>query len=393
MTDASAPTALPTNGTQAAPPAEEPQSAEFLRELVDAMRGVAESSRDASLAELRTTVESRVETLRAAAADGADELRRRSELDIAAIGDWERDEAERIRAEAEGRRDARRQQLEQQLAEQQSASDREVEATRHRLEEHERDLAAFFQQLAEITDPAAFVAAARRMPQAPEIAPAAAPPPGATAVPAEPPAAEAGTPTDADGETSVGARLAALGFGSRAAEATPASPAEPGDLPDETPPTGESAEHAPDSQLADRLAELDAQLGASTAAAAPAATATEASQATQDEPVAAPEAAPEPADEPAAVHVAVPAGSDTSTAIVVKGLGSFGAITSFKQALERVEGIRGVTLSLGPTGEFVYRASHGADFDLVAAIRTIEGEAATIERAEGSLQVSVSRTR
>ena len=36
--------------------------------------------------------------------------------------------------------------------------------------------------------------------------------------------------------------------------------------------------------------------------------------------------------------------------MIVKGLGSFGAITSFKQSLERVEGVRGVTLSLGPTG-------------------------------------------
>jgi hypothetical protein len=82
-----------------------------------------------------------------------------------------------------------------------------------------------------------------------------------------------------------------------------------------------------------------------------------------------------------------------STAIVVKGLGSFGAITSFKQALERVEGIRGVTLSLGPTGEFVYRASHAAEFDLVGAIRTIEGPSATIDEADGSLQVTVNRGR
>jgi hypothetical protein len=52
-----------------------------------------------------------------------------------------------------------------------------------------------------------------------------------------------------------------------------------------------------------------------------------------------------------------------------------------------------VTLSLGPTGEFVYRASHAAEFDLEAAIRAIEGDSATIDRSDGSFQVTVSRTR
>jgi hypothetical protein len=77
----------------------------------------------------------------------------------------------------------------------------------------------------------------------------------------------------------------------------------------------------------------------------------------------------------------------------VKGLGSFGAITSFKQSLERVEGVRGVTLSLGPTGEFVYRASHAGEFDLKAAITSIEGPTATIEETDGTLVVTLSRGR
>jgi hypothetical protein len=78
---------------------------------------------------------------------------------------------------------------------------------------------------------------------------------------------------------------------------------------------------------------------------------------------------------------------------MVKGLGSFGAITSFKQALERADGIRGVTLSLGPGGEFVYRASHAPGFDLVAAIRAIEGQGAEIDEADGSLMVTINRGR
>ena len=83
-----------------------------------------------------------------------------------------------------------------------------------------------------------------------------------------------------------------------------------------------------------------------------------------------------------------------ATAIVVHGLGSFGAITSFKQALERVDGVQGISLSLGPTGEFVYRATHAADFDLVAAIEQIERGAAQIDREpDGSLRVVVQRSR
>ena len=92
--------------------------------------------------------------------------------------------------------------------------------------------------------------------------------------------------------------------------------------------------------------------------------------------------------------VAPGAPGEVATAIVVHGLGSFGAITSFKQALERVDGVHGISLSLGPTGEFVYRATHEAEFDLVAAIEQIEHGGAQIERQpDGSLRVVVQRGR
>src|SRR4029079_17862105 len=96
-------------------------------------------------------------------------LRRAADLDLQGVGDWERDETERIKAEAETRREARRTKLDQQLTEHRAASEREVEATRARLADHERDLAAFFAQLGEISDPAAFVAAAKRMPRPPNL--------------------------------------------------------------------------------------------------------------------------------------------------------------------------------------------------------------------------------
>jgi hypothetical protein len=346
------PAPAPAPSPEPAVPHVENEPSPFLRELVDAMRGVAEASRDTSLAELRTSLDERVEELRAAAAERAEELRRRSDHDVTAIGEWERSEIERVRAEAEQRRDARRAKLERELTDHQAASDRDTEATRRRLADYERELAAFFADLAEIQEPAAFVAAAKRMPPPPDLGRAA---------------------NGADGTS--------------AAAAAASSEA-----------TGAAHGQRSETTLAERLAQLDQQLAAPNADTASEATTPR--QPAPAEPAPAAVAEPTPAQAPAAASdaaaaaVPTPAGqADALTPIVVKGLGSFGAITSFKQALERVDGVHGVTLSLGPTGEFVYRATHAAQFDIVAAIRQIEGAGAGIEQAEGQVLVTIERQR
>jgi hypothetical protein len=82
------------------------------------------------------------------------------------------------------------------------------------------------------------------------------------------------------------------------------------------------------------------------------------------------------------------------TEVVVKGLGSFGAITGFRQSLSGVDGIESVALSLGQTGEFVFRATHAAGFDVRGAIVTLEGDGARVEdRQEGGLRVTLERAR
>jgi hypothetical protein len=359
--DADAAPDSPASGQAGAADGPDGDSNEFLVSLVSAMRGVAETSRDASLAELRTTVEAHIEQLNATAAEQEADLRRAADLDLQGVGDWERDEAERIKSEAEARREARRTRLDQQLADHRTASEREVEATRARLSDHERDLAAFFAQLGEISDPAAFVAAAKRMPQAPDLSS-----PSATPTAAAPDSAAKVAPAADD------PRLAAMGMSTEAGttEAETADPptaeadaTQPADTAPAAPEgAAEAADASTDNHLAERLAQLDQRIAGET------------------QPVAA--AAP-PASN----------GGETSTAVIVKGLGSFGAITSFKQALERVEGVRGVTLSLGPTGEFVYRASHAADFDMVAAVQSVEGPSATVEDTDGTLVVTLSRAR
>jgi hypothetical protein len=99
-------------------------------------------------------------------------------------------------------------------------------------------------------------------------------------------------------------------------------------------------------------------------------------------------------DTPAAAADPAPSGEPTTTEIVVSGLGSFGAITGFRQALASVPGVDGVALSLGQTGEFIFRATHGTGFDVASAITGLEGDAATVEhRPDGSLHVTLERGR
>ena len=104
---------------------------------------------------------------------------------------------------------------------------------------------------------------------------------------------------------------------------------------------------------------------------------------------------PTPADpEPAAAAAPAPSGEPATTEVVVKGLGSFGAITGFRQALSGVDGIDSVALSLGQTGEFVFRATHAAGFDVRTAISQLEGDGAKVEdRPEGGLRVTLERAR
>jgi hypothetical protein len=360
---ASAASAAAAETAAAAPevPSPAPASADgdFLASLVTAMRGVVAEERVSSVADLRTAVEDRITQLEARAKERGEELRRRADQDLAGVDEWQKAEIARVTAEAARKVEARRQQLDQQIADHEARSTAEVEGVRGRVTSYEAELEAFFAQLEAIADPAAFVAAARRMPKPPALETDAATP---VAMP------------DATATGSLNARLAELGIDRGAARAADAAATEqPADTSDEAPASPETdaaataAEqpgHVRDAELAGRLAELDAR----------------------PEP-AAPAATPTPTP-PAAATSTDPA-EEVATAVMVKGLGSFGAITSFKQRLERLEPVGAVTLSLGPTGEFVYRATHPRDLDLGAAITTLEPGATVEKQPDGALRVTV----
>ena len=52
-----------------------------------------------------------------------------------------------------------------------------------------------------------------------------------------------------------------------------------------------------------------------------------------------------------------------------------------------------MTLSLGPTGEFVYRAVHEPTFDIEGTIAKVEAGSEMERQADGTLRVTVSRSR
>jgi hypothetical protein len=315
----------PTRAVQPEP------AAGFMRDLVAAMRSVAEETRQSGLSDLRTKAEEQVRSLEADAEHRREELKTRAEADITGVGDWAKAETERVAKEAEQRVVARRAQLDQQLAGETTRAEAEAKALRDRVAEYERELDAYHAQLSDIADPAAFAAAAKRMPSPPQLrAPTPPPTERPEAAPSPPP-----TPTP-----------------------TPPAAAETSDAANPTHEIHPTEEVV----LASRLAELDAELGPVEAVAS----------------------------QPANAELGAP----TATEIVVKGLGSFGAITGFRQSLATVDGVDGVSLSLGPTGEFVFRAIHPQGFDLAAAIATLEGDAAKIEpQANGGLKVTLDRAR
>src|SRR5687768_11804019 len=151
-------------------PAQAETSAGFMRDLVEAMRRVAEETRQAGLSDLREKSEEQVRKLEADSERHREELRARAEADIAGVAAWASSEEERIKNEAEQRVVGRRAQLDQQLAAEASRADAEAKALRDRVAAYEGELDAYHAQLSDIADPAAFAAAAKRMPSPPELA-------------------------------------------------------------------------------------------------------------------------------------------------------------------------------------------------------------------------------
>jgi hypothetical protein len=329
-------------------------SDQFLDSLTAAMRRVADDARETSLADARAAVAAKISAMRVAAGSRAEELRTRAEQDTTGIGDWSRAEIVRIEAETQRKIEQRRAQLTEQLDEHDRKAASDIAALEAQVEQYEGELALFFAQLGEISDPDTFISAARRMPRLPQTNGEAGTDGGA--------ATDEAAADDATGGHEE--RLRSLGI-DRSGEP---------DVAD-----GEAA--------ATNGVEPELEAVASDGPAPAAETAP-----TRDKPSAAP-AAPEadkPVDAPAA---APPVTTDASTLVAAVGLGSFGAVTSFKTALEKAKGVTNVRLSLGSGGEFMYNVTHHADVDLTALITAAHPGASVQRDEDGVLHLSAGKRR
>lgn len=301
----------------------------FLQSLVDAMRKIAEQTRDDAMAQLRAGVAERSAGIHSETEQRAAELHELADADLKTISDREHREIQRIRDEAAAKVSARNATLEAQLAANTAAGEGAMTAVEARVEAFEAEMNSFFAQLDDIHDPAALASTLKRIPQTPSLTDVTAAPAGDTA---PSPAAVA------------------------AAEPVPSA--------------------TPDVMGQPRQASDDA----STAEAATA-------EPKADEKAAAEPVAPEAAAEVTEAPVE-PAVAESTTLVVVTGLTSFGAITSFKQSLERVNGVSRVSLGLGTSGEFIFTAVHREGFDISGAIQSFE-ESAQFVTSDGQLRVTV----
>ncbi|MGH2463388.1 MAG: hypothetical protein ACRDFZ_07200 [Candidatus Limnocylindria bacterium] len=336
-------------------------SDQFLDSLTAAMRRVADDARETSLADARAAVAAKIDAMRVAASVRAEELRSRAEQDTTGIGDWSRAEIARIEAETQRKIEQRQAQLTEQLEEHDRRSAADIAALAAQVEQYEGELALFFAQLGEIKDPDTFIAAARRMPRLPQ---------------------SSGEPSDggaeADESEGHGERLRSLGI-DRDGDSDTADG-------DGVPTNGVGLEAE---AMAAEVTAFDATEPAPAPGTEDAAEPGRPAEVAASEPVA---AAPSPAAAPAAVPVEAVT-TDTNTMVAAVGLGSFGAVTSFKSALEKTDGITNVRLSLGSGGEFMYSVTHRADLDL-AALVTAAHPGASVQRSEdGILHLSAGKRR
>ena len=374
---------------------------EFMHELVVAMRRVADEARESGMADLMSRADEQVNTLEADADKRRGDLRAAADADVAGIGEWSTSEAERIKREAEEKVISRKARLDQELAADAARTESETRAVRSKVSDYERELEAYHGQLAEINDPAAFAAAAKRLPKAPVLGGSAVAVAGASgAADATPDAGSNGAAPAETGPEALAARLAELDASLDNGADEPAAAVAEAEAAVEDSPAEAEAEAAAPEPASEAQSSDEAAAPAEAEADAPESSAEAASV---DEPATETAPAEAPAAEPtaavatdAAPAPSAPAAADEAvvTEVVVKGLGSFGAITGFRQSLSSVDGIDSVALSLGQTGEFVFRATHGAGFDVRAAIASLEGEGAKIEnRPEGGLRVTLDRAR
>ncbi|MBI3746146.1 MAG: hypothetical protein HY264_06405 [Chloroflexi bacterium] len=299
--------------------------------LVRAMHEAAQAARDEALTKFAETAKARVEGIHAESADAAAEIRRQSEQDIAGIRDWSKAEMARVREETEERIADRKRRLETEVDDHAARVEHRIELVQGAVATFEGQMERFFTALLAENDPARLAGFAEQLPEPPALE-------DDGGLEDWQPARTLDADNAAAAEASFLADIEVTDIGSDAADA---------DAADAETMTDEDHLAVDDAHVVERLAAFT---------------------------------------DPASGREVT-----TSTNLSVVGLISVASIASFKRALGRAPGVRGVSVSSGPNGDFVFTVQHAASVDLRTLIPELDRFSATITGdADGVLTVSAS---
>jgi hypothetical protein len=371
-------------------PAAQPdgRASRFRADLTAAMRTAAQVASAQAIQQLQEEAKGVAEQIHAGSAGEAAALRTQAEHDLAAVREWSKAEIARIREETEARLAERKAGLDAELEAHAADIETRIEQIQGAVAAFERDMAAFLDRLMAETDPTRFATMFEMLPEAPSLA---------MVLP------ELGLDADADEQDSrtalIGERADELGGGGlgdgdgdgdvdrssimaaleAAAEAVVAAEA--------------AAESANQAEAAADVAETAAELLSG-----------KIGHEDEDEPTDSDtalaarmdaggrDAAPSFTDRLAALLAGrgdIALNEAGTTHVVVTGLVSVASIASFKRHLGRVTGVRTVTVSSGPEGEFVFSVAHGADVTFRDVVPSLPGFGARITgTGEGYIQVT-----
>ncbi len=379
----------------------------FMADLTRAMQGAAETAKADTLARFSADAKAHIESIHAATAVEATELRKQADDDVASIREWSKAEIARIREETDERITHRKSRLEREIDAHAADIEGRIERVQRRVDAFEAEMAEFFQRLIAEEDATRFAAMAASLPE---------PPPWdemsngefATLTDTEPAndmyaqieeaLAEQGVLVDpspdatADTAEAVAETVDAPGSTDWAAtdEAQPAeAEAEPvatDEQSDEDTVTIES-EHEVDA-IDPRVTALGLTPDFDAAEAEAAVFNSEDASSEEEIPVI--------GDDALAARLAglVPDADSTeaegqTTRVVVTGLVSVASIAGFKRQLSRVAGVQSVGVSSGPDGEFLFAVAHDPGIVLRDAVTTLPGFGARVTaEADGELTVT-----
>ena len=281
--------------------------------LVRAMRDAAAAAREETASRFADQAKARIEAIHADSAGEAAELRQQADAEIVEIRDWSKAEMARIREETDERIADRKRRLETDVDSQAARVEHRIEGVQAAVAEFERNMSAFFEALMAEEDPARLAGLAEQLPEAPSL-----------------------DVDDLDLSTGYGASSFPMDvLDARGAEAAEAE-AFAG--------LSESAEGDDDTTSTDGEGPVDAIADDDVARRLEAFTSHAAS-----------------ADEA------------TTSQLAVVGLVSVASIAGFKRAVAKIQGVHGVNVASGPSGDFVFTVTHDPETDLRSTVPSLEG--------------------